>query len=362
MNFPSNIFLSLLDTVTKKSGGLGTLSVLLCAHNAEKFIQKAIDSILTQTYSDFEFVIVLDAPTDRTAEIVEAYSDPRLKLVYNSVNCGLTRSLNIGLSHCSGDWIARQDADDISLPYRLEKQMAYLSKNPECALLGSSTFLIGENEKNLGVHSVPTVKEDIQWQMLFDNAFVHTSVVFKASVVRELGGYNEFFKRTQDFDLWVRLVAKYQASNLLEPLVKYRHHPESISSKQSENSNYYGDKIIEEHAKILGLPSGWGKALATIRHAQYKKEDLPELWKALEILPQLTSPFIRERFSQYLEFIAVKSAGLSNRLSLCAYREMARTSKKALFTFPYFRWILRIVFGVETFEKLKILRTRLRAS
>ena len=340
----------------------------MCAFNCEKYIERSISSILKQTYADFEFVIVLDAPTDKTREIVESIKDSRLKLIFNEQNEGLTRSLNIGLKHCSHEWVARQDADDLSLPTRFEKQMQFLSQNPNVVLVGSSTFLMDEGEKHIGVHQVPTTHQDIRWQMLFDNAFVHTSTVFKASIVRELGGYDESFKRTQDFDLWRRVSSRYQVANLTEPLVKYRHHPESISSKQSDFSNFYGDKIIAEHAKDLGLPKDWGKCLATIRHAKYVNEDIPFLRQALQILPSIkadNSVFIHERYPRCFEYISIKSAGVSLALSLSAYIKMLKASPISIIYFPYLKWILRWVSGVcgpETFEKLKKVKSRLKFS
>ncbi len=350
------------------------ISVLLCAYNSEKFIEEAIESILSQTFRDFELVIVLDAPTDNTRKKVRAFKDSRIRLIENAQNLGLTRSLNVGLKYCRGTWVARQDADDVSFPHRLESQLRYLSQNPQTVLLGSAAKWINRSGKEIGEVKVPSQWEEILWQFHFENPFIHSSIIFKKDLVLGLGGYNENFKRTQDFELWSKIVPFYPVANLKEALVKYRTHENSISSTQAERSNTYGHLVFQTYGKEMGISPENAKALGTIRATRYQSEDIPLLWKALNYLPQLNSDFLKEsphlkssvylkqQHAKHLESVAMKSSGVSNALSFCALYQMGRVSWKSWLQFSYLRWLLRMgsgVFGAEAFQKLRSLKYKL---
>lgn len=213
-----------------------TVSVLMSVYNAMPYLPQAIESILGQTVSQFEFIIVNDASTDESRDVILSYNDPRIRLLDNSENLGLTRSLNRGFQLVQGEFIARQDADDVSLPQRLEKQIGFLRENTDVALLGTSYQVINETGQILFTSHPPASDTEIRWTSLFHNAFCHTSVVFRKYVITEgEKPYNEEIRYAQDYELWSRILKKAHAANLGEPLVQNRTHPANISTQKSED-------------------------------------------------------------------------------------------------------------------------------
>lgn len=209
------------------------VSVVMSVCNGEKYLREAIDSILDQTFTDFEFIIINDGSTDGTREILESYSDSRIFLLHQK-NVGLTKSLNKGLKMVRGEYIARQDADDISFPNRLERQIAFLDKNPEIAMVGSACVRINHDGKYIDLIKYPTDNESIKTALLKFNPFWHTSILIRKRCLDKVGYYREFFKFTQDYDLWLRISEKYKVANIAEPLVKYRFELNSITVNKLE--------------------------------------------------------------------------------------------------------------------------------
>jgi len=163
-----------------------SVSVIMSVYNGERYLREAIDSILTQTYTDFEFVIINDASTDASSGILAKYAthDSRIILLQNDTNLGLTKSLNIGLRLARGRYIARQDADDISLPHRFERQVRYLDEHPETMLLGAQCLLIDAQGMPIADRShFPTTEMTIRWYLLADNAIAHPTVLFRRSLI-----------------------------------------------------------------------------------------------------------------------------------------------------------------------------------
>lgn len=221
------------------------LCVLMSAYNDEKYICQAIDSILGQTYADFEFIIVDDGSSDATGAMLRAYAgkDERVRLLRSDTNRGLASALNFGLSHTNADLVARMDADDISLPDRLEKQMRYLSQHPEVCVLGTYCEDIDENGDHTGrIRRMPTgiaKNADLVWT----NPVIHPSIVFRREPILSLGGYNAMLRRRQDYDLWFRVVAQgLKIDNLPEVLLLYRETTETYRKNSS--------KAMWEQAKI----------------------------------------------------------------------------------------------------------------
>jgi glycosyltransferase involved in cell wall biosynthesis len=191
--------------------------------NDPAFLPEAVGSILGQSFRDFEFLIIDDGSTDETRELLAGFSDPRLRLVRNEVNCGLTRALKMGVDLARGDYLTRMDADDVALPDRLERQVAFLDRRPETALLGGACVQINDTGRALGVQRKPEHDLEIRWFALLDNPFIHSSVMLRRHVLRELGlNYDEAFQTAQDYDLWTRLLRQRRGANLAGPLVRYR--------------------------------------------------------------------------------------------------------------------------------------------
>lgn len=215
------------------------VTVLMPVFNGEAFLGKTIDSILRQTYRDFELLAIDDASTDRTPDVLRSYDDERLRIVRNPHNLGLTRALNVGLREARGELVARQDADDISYPRRLARQTAFLDANPEIVALGTQFVSINRQGHRRPLHLWMKCETSlgIRWQLMFENAIVHSSVMFRRDVVaNEFGGYDESFSRNQDFDLWTRIARRYPMRNLHEPLVAVRGWPASLSTGYSAAS------------------------------------------------------------------------------------------------------------------------------
>lgn len=202
------------------------ISVIMSVYNGEKYLRESIESILSQTFSDFEFIIVDDSSTDRSVETIQGYGDDRIKVTTNEKNIGLTKSLNKALAQARGDYIARQDADDISLPNRLEEQVKYFKKYPGVALLGTSIYRIDEDGRILG-KMVATASPG---KILFkENQFSHGTVMFRREVIDKLGGYDESFRCAQDYELWLRIAKHYEVRILTQILYKLRFHNRAVS-------------------------------------------------------------------------------------------------------------------------------------
>lgn len=232
------------------------VTVLLCVYNGEGYVREAIDSILAQTYGDFELLIVDDASTDATPAVLASIADRRLRVLQNRENLGLTRSLNIGLRASHGELIARHDADDLSYPDRLARQVAFLDDHPEVAAVGSQFVSISERGRRRPPHLWMKCQTalGIRWQLLFENPFVHSSVMFRRNAVLEAGGYDESFRTNQDYELWSRLASRFQLRNLPEALVALRARASSISARYSEEAiRKVGDVLIAHARSTLGL-------------------------------------------------------------------------------------------------------------
>ena len=207
-------------------------SVLLPAFNAKAHVGAAIRDILAQTFRDFELLVVDDGSTDGTAECVETFSDPRLRLIRLPANQGLVAALNAGLHEARGKWIARQDADDRSRRGRLAKQARLLSENPGTVLVYSQARLIDAHGLWRGKLRPPLEDAGLRWDFCFRNPIPHASAVFSASLVREeLGGYRNC-KACEDYDLWSRLLHHGKAVGSPETLVSYRNHASSIMGQE----------------------------------------------------------------------------------------------------------------------------------
>lgn len=212
------------------------ISVLMAVYNGERHLPAAVESILGQTFDDFELVVVDDASTDRSRAIVESYGDPRVRVLVNTENLGLTCSLNRGLAECRGRYVARQDADDLSAQNRLALQFGFLERHPEVALLASAYRRIDDDDRDDGGRAVPLSTVGVRWRLLFLNAFTHSSIVFRRRVVVELGGYDEGVSYAEDYELWSRVAERHEVAALPQELVSYRRSADSLTSARDQES------------------------------------------------------------------------------------------------------------------------------
>ncbi len=228
------------------------VSILLPVYNGEQYLREAVDSILSQTFSDFELIAINDGSRDGSPDILESYRDTRIRL-FHQENIGLALTLNRALELATGQYVARQDADDVSLPERLEKQVAYLDTHPECGLLGSWSTILEENRPTSRGHHHPEENGALQFLGLFDSFFVHSAVMARRSVVLQAGGYPTVAERNppEDFDLWSRMARLSSLANLPEPLLQYREVAGSISRQKAELINRRVSAIAVENVRWL---------------------------------------------------------------------------------------------------------------
>ena len=203
------------------------VTVLMPVYNGEKYLKEAIESILNQTYIDFEFLIIDDGSEDRTEEIIKSYSDPRIQYIKNNENLKIISTLNKGLSIARGKYIARMDADDICVVNRLEKQVKFLENNPSIGLIGSDYISFGTINKSI---HYPSQYEDLKFSALFYNPFCHPSIMMRKDIITKYNlSYNSAFLHVEDYKLWTEFLINCNCQNISEELISYRTHPNQIS-------------------------------------------------------------------------------------------------------------------------------------
>lgn len=198
--------------------------------NGAKYLSDAIESILNQSFSDFEFIIVNDGSTDKTEEIIRSYQDPRIVYIKNEKNLGLSKSFNIGIERARGRYIARMDADDESVPKRFERQVSFLNKRPHVDIVGSSMRLIDEHGRERGIYSRQLDHLDIKFASLFSTPMMHPTIMGRLEIFKS-HHYNEGLSNSEDYELWSRLLfqTKTHFANINEPLLLYRTYPHSFT-------------------------------------------------------------------------------------------------------------------------------------
>jgi glycosyltransferase involved in cell wall biosynthesis len=216
------------------------VSVIMGVYNAEKYLEQAILSILSQTYTNLEFIIINDGSSDASHTIASSIKDERIILISQD-NMGLTKSLNKAIQASTGQLIARQDADDISIFNRLEKQVDFLNRNPSIGLVGSSMFITNSSGTFNEIYNYPSSHEDLLRAMPHFNPIVHGSVMFRRESIKDVGGYNEDFRYVQDYELWSRYIQKYKIHNIKSPL--YARIRDNFCSEEQVDKSGYVNKI-----------------------------------------------------------------------------------------------------------------------
>jgi hypothetical protein len=224
---------------TARTGRQPCVSVVMAVRDGARFLRQALDSVLGQTLRDLELVVVDDGSVDGSRAVLASCLDPRLIRLENPVPLGLAASLNRGVAVARAELIARQDADDVSHPERLARQVAALHARPDLALLGTRGRVIDAGGAYLGPLDRCLELPAILWYHLLDNPFIHSAVVFRRSVILDdLGGFDESFPYAQDWELWSRVLRRRRAANLPDRLVDYRAHPGSLTFERHEPGVY----------------------------------------------------------------------------------------------------------------------------
>jgi len=228
------------------------VSVLLAVRDGARFLGAAVDSVLDQTLRDLELVVVDDASTDATPELLAAYADARLAIVRNDEQLGLAASLNRGLERATGRYVARLDADDRALPRRLERQVARLQSAPEVAIAGTDVADLDEHGRAGAVHEMPRGPVAVRWHALFAAPFFHPTVLVDREELDSNGlRYDESFLESEDYELWTRLLTAADGDNLPEPLVLKRAHPGQASERRRELQTSFQRRVaLREIARL----------------------------------------------------------------------------------------------------------------
>jgi glycosyltransferase involved in cell wall biosynthesis len=219
--------------------GRPLVSLLMGVHNGGRYLGAAIDSVLGQTLGDLELIVVDDASSDGSGELLAGYSDPRLVVLRNEENIGLTRSLNRALAAARGRYVGRQDADDRSLPRRLEREVAFLEEHPDVGLVGSwARFVDGDGRVVTAGHP-PADPDELAAGLLVENRIFHGSILARRELMEELGGYRDAFRYSQDYDLYLRAIDGHRLANVPEELYELRFHTGAITGSKQELQHRY---------------------------------------------------------------------------------------------------------------------------
>lgn len=221
------------------------VSVVMSVFNGEQYVRSAIDSILSQTHSNLEFIIIDDGSSDATLSILKQYVDPRVRLI-SRPNRGLANSLNEGIAIARGKYIARQDADDISKPERLSLQISYLERRHDIGLLGCNYSAIDNDDQPLYSTESLTHPDDLKLaEFVLLNQLCHGSVLFRRCVFDRVGPYDPTARFNEDFDLWIRFNRVCGIANLAEPLYLWRRNPNGISLLHAEEQLQFATRLRE---------------------------------------------------------------------------------------------------------------------
>ncbi len=257
---------------------MAKVSVIMPVYNGAKYLGEAIESILGQTYKDFEFLILNDGSTDESLAIVRSFDDRRIRVIDNGRNLGLIATLNRGFEEAKGDYLVRMDADDRARPQRIHRQLDYLEKNPAVGVVGSFVSTLGSDQKNL---RFPVEHEDIFVHALFDSPLVHPSVTIRRTAITGVP-YDSSYVHAEDYELWSRLLQAGVRFHILpERLLEYRVHGNQVSSAHRVHQLNTADDIRGAWLSKLGLQV----ELSIIeRHRQISASDFTNVEGGLEVV------------------------------------------------------------------------------
>ena len=231
---------------------LPLVSVLMPVYNGEAYLNEAIDSILCQTFADFEFIIINDGSTDKTEDIILSYHDQRIHYYKNDKNLGIVGTLNRGLDLCKGKYIARMDADDVSMPQRFEKQVAYMNAHPNVVACGCLYTVYGK--ENRGVVDVATEADDVRYDMALYCQYAHSTMMLRREIMEKHAlRYREEYRHAEDYKLWTELLQYGDMVNLPDILHSIRQCEEGISIVHSAEQKSLANQVRKEYLNFLGV-------------------------------------------------------------------------------------------------------------
>ncbi|MGK6351978.1 glycosyltransferase family 2 protein [Parapedobacter sp. DT-150] len=296
----------------EENQGIPLVSVLMLAYNVERFVGASIQSVLDQSFGDFELIIYNDGSTDETAAVIRQYPDPRIRFYDQAENKGLTYARQATLAAARGKYVAILDSDDISIAGRLEKQYRFLEEHPNVVLCGGNALLMDEAGEVSGelLHR-PYHGGELKVRFFFNNIFVNSSVMYRRELAVQVGGYRERAP-AEDYDLFVRLSDKYDIHTFNEPLVYYRIHAENSSQTKRDVAIIQLRQIKDEQLSLLGVDSQkYGPlfdALLWWRLSDYSIGDFLELLAELKSANRIsgklpTAWFEKELYARWYDLV-----------------------------------------------------------
>jgi glycosyltransferase involved in cell wall biosynthesis len=229
------------------------VSVLMSVYNGAKYLREAIESILSQTFTDFEFLIVNDCSNDNSPSILKEYAnkDSRIRVITNEFNLGLTRNLNKMVREARGEYLARFDCDDISAPSRFEKQVQLLDAQLSVGMVSLWAYVIDGNGNYVRTIKYPTLDKDLRKALIQYNPFFHSGLMLRKAAIIDAGLYDETWRFAQDYELYFRIAKKWEIANVPEVLLKYRETENSITVDKNRKQVEFALK-----AKLKALREG----------------------------------------------------------------------------------------------------------
>ena len=327
------------------------ISVNMPVYNGEQFLEEAIDSILDQTFNDFEFLIINDGSTDKSKEIIKSYSDPRIRYFENKKNLGITATRNIGLAQAQGEYLAIIDCDDFAYPNRFEEQVEFLDQNTDISMVACWAEIEMLNEQGDVVHVVwrtNAPNHKIPSLLLFSNFFIQSTIMLRKFDI-PVGGYRDF-DPAEDYDLWTRLTAHRAAYLIRKPLVRYRVHGNNVSNMENTKQEMQCERVLRYQLEKLGLrPEAeelkFHRKIGLL-NTQFKLSSLrrAETWMmniiaANEVTNIFDTKALMEVVADIWFSICIKSSGNSNQACLIYSRSPLSKGNRRRFSFTWLRWI-----------------------
>jgi cellulose synthase/poly-beta-1,6-N-acetylglucosamine synthase-like glycosyltransferase len=236
------------------------VSIVMAVRNGGEYLPEAVESVLSQTFADWELVVVDDGSIDGSGARLDDYASRDTRIhVEHRVSCGQAKALSDALELCRGDYMGNLDADDAMLPERLEQQVRFLDAHPDVGLLGSAAEFMDESGRPYGTHVWPTSDRELRQLLQRYNPFFHSAVMLRAAVLRMSGGYDPKYTVAHDYDLWMRMARHGRIANLPMPLIRYRTHPQSLTRSRRQLAAYEALSI-----QWTAVRRGWHNPLSLV--------------------------------------------------------------------------------------------------
>lgn len=310
------------------------VTVLMTVYNGGKYLKSSVQSVLNQTFRDFEFLIVNDCSTDDSVKIIESFNDKSVIIHHNEKNIGQTKSLNVGLKLARGKYVARMDADDMAFPLWLEKSVDYIEKHPAYAAVGSAAMVIDGNGKKKEIRRSPISLYEIIFRIFYAPPINHVSVLLNKELILQNGGYNEDFKITQDYELWSSLIRNgYKLMNIPDILVAYRVHSSSIGFMEANKKGIEekSETIFRNVNALTNLKITYGEAQEICRLFYHTSELSNEEFKRAQKNFESIYLNLKEKFRIPEQFVrdGIKKQMLKPYCKLAAFEIQNNMLKKA---------------------------------